>query len=72
MSIDSSDKHYQNNKKDLKKACERYQSISKEEKEKEQQYGQKIYLKVNNKSFLNVEKNIVNCEKMLYYDHKNY
>ena len=32
MSKDSSAKYYQNKKKKLKKACERYQSLSKEEK----------------------------------------
>ena len=35
MSKDSSAKYYQNNKERLqKKSCERYQSLSKEEKEK--------------------------------------
>ena len=40
MSKNSSAKHYQNNKERLRKrACERYESLSKEEKEKKQQYG---------------------------------
>ena len=30
-------------KKDYKKACERYQNLSKEEKEKKQQYGDEPY-----------------------------
>ena len=39
MSKNSSAKHYQNNKERLqKRACERYESLSKEEKEKKQQY----------------------------------
>ena len=41
---DSSAKYYQNNKKRLQKnACERYQSLFKEEKEKKQQYGREQY-----------------------------
>ena len=44
MSKYSSAKYYQNNKERLqKKACERYQSISKEEKEKSRQYGRERY-----------------------------
>ena len=40
ISKDSSGKHYQNNKELLlKKAGERYQKLSKEEKEKKQQYS---------------------------------
>ena len=40
MSKDSSAKYNQNNKKRLhKKACKRYQSFSKEEKGKKQQYS---------------------------------
>ena len=40
MLKDSSTKYYQNNKEKLqKKARERYQSLSKEEKQKKQQYG---------------------------------
>ena len=43
MSKDISTKYYQNNKERLqkKKTRERYQSLSKEEKEKKQQYGHK-------------------------------
>ena len=42
MSKDISTKYYQNNKERFqKKAHERYQSLSKEEKEKKQQYGHK-------------------------------
>ena len=37
-------KYYQENKEKLhKKACERYQNLSKEEKEKKQQYGCERY-----------------------------
>ena len=40
MSKDSSAKYYQNNKERLqKKACERYQSLSKGGKGKKRQYG---------------------------------
>ena len=52
MSKDSLAKDYQDNKERLqKKACERYQSLSKEEKEKKQQYGHEWY-----KNLLVVEK----------------
>ena len=46
-------------KKDYKKACERYQSLSKEEKDKNNNMvvnDTKIYQKMKNKSFLNIEK----------------
>ena len=47
MFKDSSAKYYQNNKERLqKKACERYQSLSKEEKESNQQYGCEGYKNV--------------------------
>ena len=40
MSKDSSFNYYQDNKeRQQKKACERYQSLSKEDKEKKWQYG---------------------------------
>ena len=43
MSKTLSAKYYQKNKeklqKSLRKACERYQNLSKEEKEKKQKYG---------------------------------
>ena len=40
MSKMSSARYYQENKRKLQeKVCERYQSLSKEEKEKKQQYG---------------------------------
>ena len=58
----SSAKYYQNNKEKLqKKASERYQSPSKEEKEKTDSMvvnHTKIYQKMKNKSLLIVEKNI--------------
>ena len=47
-----------NNKK---KACERYQSLSKEEKEKNHNIvvkDTKIYQNMKNKSWLSIEKNI--------------
>ena len=44
MPKNSSAKYYQENKERLqKKACERYQILSKEEKEKKQQYGHECY-----------------------------
>ena len=47
-------KYYQNNREKLqKKAREKYQSLSKEEKEKKQQYGgerYKIYLKMKTRA----------------------
>ena len=44
MSKDSATIYYQNNKESLhKKACERYQSLSKEEKVKKRQYGRERY-----------------------------
>ena len=51
MSKDSSAKYYPNNK-DYKNTCERYQILSKEGKEKKQQYGRK--------SLLSIERNITN------------
>ena len=43
ISKDSSAKDYLNNKEWQKKACEGYQSFSKEEKEKKWQYGHEWY-----------------------------
>ena len=61
MSKDSSAKYYEDNKERLqKKARERYQSFSKEEKEKSDDMVMsytKIYLKKKNKSLLNIEIN---------------
>ena len=46
MSKDSSAKYNQNNKEKLqKKACERYQSLSKEGKDEKKQYGCERYKK---------------------------
>ena len=46
MSKNLSTKYYQENRERLKKkACERYQNLSKEEKEKKQQYGRQCYKK---------------------------
>ena len=61
MSKDSSAKYYEDNKERLqKKARERYQSFSKEEKEKSDDMVMsytKIYLKKKNKSLLSKEIN---------------
>ena len=44
ISKDLSSKYYQDNKERLqKKVCERYQTLSKEGKEKKQQYGSERY-----------------------------
>ena len=63
MFKDSSAEYYQNNKERLqKKARERYQSLSKEEKEKKWQYGRelwKIRPEDEKKSLLSVEKNTI-------------
>ena len=65
MSKDSSAKYNQDNKeRQQKKACERYQSLSKEEKEKKVtiwskiQNDAKIYQQIKNKSMLSIKKNI--------------
>ena len=69
----SSAKYYQNNKEKLqKKARERYQSPSKEEKEKTDSMvvnDTKVYQNMKNKSLLTVEKNI-KWENMPYYNYK--
>ena len=43
-------------KKDFKKPCERYRSLSKEDEKKK---ATKIYPRMKNKSLLKIEKNIV-------------
>ena len=57
---DSSAKYYQDNKEGRqKKACEIYQSFSKEEKGKRQEYGLERYKNLSedeNKSWLSIEK----------------
>ena len=54
-------------KKDYKrKACERYQNLSKEEKERKQQYGHESYKNLSEdekQSLLGIEKNIIEWEK---------
>ena len=55
-----------------KKACERYQNLPKEEKEKKQQYHlewYKNYQKIKNESWLSI-KNIIKWEKMSYCNYK--
>ena len=63
MSKDSSAKYYQNNKEILqRKAHERYQSLSQEEKKKSNNMvvnDTKISQKMKNKSLSNIEKNIM-------------
>ena len=43
MSKNVSTKYYQEKKKTTKKFRERYQNLSKEEKEKKRQYGRELY-----------------------------
>ena len=63
MPKDSSAEYYQIiNKYFKKKALERYQTLFKEEKEKSNNMvgnNTKIHLKMKNKSFLSIEKNII-------------
>ena len=67
MFKDSSAKYYQKKTHaKLKKACEWYQSLSKEGKEKSENMvakDTKIYQKMKNKSWLRIEKNIKEEEK---------
>ena len=49
-------------KKNYEKACERYQSLPKDEYEAKQQYGHERYKNLSgdkNKSWLNIEKKIL-------------
>ena len=61
-------------KKDYtKKTCERYQNLSKEEKEKKQQYGHERYKKLSEdekQNLVGYTKNIMEWEKMLYCNYK--
>ena len=61
-------------KKDYtKKTCERYQNLFKEEKEKKQQYGHELYKKLSEdekQNLIEYTKNIMEWEKMLYYNYK--
>ena len=63
MYEDSSAKYYQNTKERLqKKACGRYQGLSKEEKERKRQYVCERYKNLpedENKCLLSIEKNII-------------
>ena len=75
ISKDSSASYYQNNKKRLQKeAFERYQSFSKEEKEKSNSTvlsnTKSTRRSKQNKSLLSIEKNITKGEKTPYYNHK--
>ena len=61
MSQVLSDKYFKDNKEKLQKTCKRYQSLSKEEKEKNRNIvvnDTKIYQKMKNKSWLSIEKDI--------------
>ena len=72
MSKDSSAKYYQNDKeRTQRKAHERYQILSKEEKEKKNMViWYKIYQWMRIKSLLSAEKNIIKWQKTLCYNYK--
>ena len=75
MSKDSSVKYYHNNKERLqkKKARERYQNLSKEEKDKKCQYGREWYKNLTEdekQELVEYRKNIVKWEKTSYYNYK--
>ena len=56
-----------------KKARERYQNLSKEEKEKKPQYGHKRYKNLSEDEknrLVEYRKNIIKWEKALYYNYK--
>ena len=74
MSKTLSAKYYQENKDRLqKRACKRYQNLSKEEKEEKQQYGrEKMSQKMKNKSLLSIEKNIIEQKKIPNYNYKKH
>ena len=52
--------------KTTKKASERHQNLSKEKKEKKQQYGSKYYKNLSEEE----KENIIKWEKMPHYNHK--
>ena len=65
----SSTKYYQNNKGRLKKkTSERYQSLSKGEKEKKQEHSREWYKKIYQKM---KHKSLFSTEKVLYIDKKS-
>ena len=74
MPRNPSAKCYQENKERLqKKARERYQNLSQEEKLKKQQHGREPYKNLSeneNKSLLNIEKDVIELEKTPYYNYK--
>ena len=74
MSKDSSAKYNQDNKERLQsKACERHQSLSKQEKEKKQQHGRERYknLPIDEKQkLIEYKKYITKWGKTPYYSYK--
>ena len=69
-----STKYYEENKKRLsKKACERYQNLSKEEKEKKQQYGcerHRNLIEDEKNKLVEQRKKCLELEKTFYYNYK--
>ena len=68
-------KYYQENIQRLqKRVCERYQNLFKEEKGKQSDNEvvnvTKISHKMKSKSLLSIEKNIIEQEKLLYYNYQ--
>ena len=74
MSKNVSAKYYQENKERLlKKACERYQNLSKNEKENKRQYDRERYKNLSEdekQKLVEYRKNIIEREKTLYYNYK--
>ena len=74
MSKNLSAKYYQQIKERLqKKACEKYQNLSKEEKEKKDNIVvnvTKISQKMKKTNWSSIEKNIIEREKTRYYNYK--
>ena len=74
MSENLSANYYQENNWWLQeKVCEKYQNLSEEQKKESNNMVMnvtKIYQKMKSKSFLNIEKNIIEWEKMLCYNYK--
>ena len=70
---DASGKNYKNNEREQEKSCERYQSLSKEEKEKKQQYGHVRYknlLEDEKQKLVEYRKIISKWEKIFYFNYK--
>ena len=67
-------KYYQGNKKKTTKTfCERYQNLSKEEKQKKQQYGREHYKNLSEaekQKLVEFRKKYYRMRKKIYYNYK--